>query len=330
MTVHKLAMVGCGGVTAMHYDGYTAHPERIQLVAACDPVAERRDWAQQTYGVASVHETLDAMIDAVDWDVAVVCTPTSIRREMVEQLAAAGKHLMVEKPLADTYAEAKTLVDICAKANVKLAVNQNFREHYGFHLARDLVAEGRLGKVLGIVHEDLMFRQDKGWRREAERHALSVMGVHWLDGFRFLLGREASWVWCRTASSPAIDATGETEAFTHLLFDDIPVTYTESFSSRIRRTDTVVLGALATLRLGSEGVQLTDDAGTTSHQNPYAGKGKPESTYRCLDQLLQALDDGKEPANSGEDNLRTIALLDAAYASAKAGEPVTLTEGLPR
>ena len=323
-------MVGCGGVTAMHYAGYTAHPERIRVVAACDPLAERRDWAQQTYGVESVHETLDAMIDAADWDVAVVCTPTSVRRAMVERLAAAGKHLMVEKPLADTYDEAKALVEICAKADVQLVVNQNFREHYGFHLARELVADGRLGNVLGIVHEDLMFRQDKGWRKHAERHALSVMGVHWLDGFRFLLGREASWVWCRTASSPVIDAKGETEAFTQLLFDDIPVTYTESFSSRLRRTETIVLGEQATLRLSAEQVELTDHTGTTSWQNSYAGKGKPESTYRCLDQLLQALDGGKEPQNSGEDNLRTIALLDAAYASAKSGEPVTLTEGLPR
>lgn len=323
-------MVGCGGVTAMHNEGYTAHPERVRVVAACDPLAERRDWAQETYGVESVHETLDAMIDAADWDVAVVCTPTSVRRAMVERLAAAGKHLMVEKPLADTYAEAKALVEICAKAGIELVVNQNFREHYGFHLARELVAEGRLGNVLGIDHDDLMFRRDKGWRTQAERHALSVMGVHWFDGFRFLLGREATWVWCRTASSPALDAKGETEAFTQLLFDDIPVTYTESFSSRVARTETVVLGEQATLRLTYGGVELIDSEGATSWKNPYAGKGKRESTYRCLDQLLQALDGGKTPANSGEDNLRTIALLDAAYGSAKSGEPVTLSEGLPR
>ncbi|MGH2970475.1 MAG: Gfo/Idh/MocA family oxidoreductase, partial [Solirubrobacteraceae bacterium] len=74
MTAHKLAMVGSGHVTAMHYDGYTAHPERIEIVAACDPDPARRDWAQQTYGIERVYASLDEMIAGADWDVAVVCT----------------------------------------------------------------------------------------------------------------------------------------------------------------------------------------------------------------------------------------------------------------
>jgi predicted dehydrogenase len=330
MTVHKIAMVGCGGVTAMHFDGYLAHPERVRVVAACDPQPERREWAQRTYGVEQVFAGLDEMISGSEWTTAVLCTPSSLRQEMVELLAAAGKHILVEKPLADTFGEAEAAVATCAKAGVQLAVNQNFREHYGFHLARDLVAAGRIGDVLGVVHEDLMFRQDSGWRTGVERHALSVMGVHWFDGFRQILGREATWVSCRTSSSPAIDCVGETDAFTQVLFEDTPVSYVQSFSSRVPRTQTTVLGSLGTLQLGYNGVSVNSAEGNKHWDNPYAGGGKPESTFRCLDRLLVAAESGAEASNSGEDNLRTIALLDAAYASARSQAPITLSGGLPR
>lgn len=324
-------MVGCGGVTAMHFDGYLAHPDRVRIVAACDPSPERREWAQRTYGVERVFAGVDEMIAGADWTVAVLCTPTGIRRDPVWALAGAGKHLLVEKPLADNLAEAERIVAECAKADVRLAVNQNFRDHYGFEIARDVIAEGRVGDVHGIVHVDLGFRRDRGWRTRAERHALSVMGVHWLDGFRYLLGREATRVWCRTSSSPAVDCVGETDAFVQVTFEHIPVSYTQSFSSRLRRTETVVLGELGTLRLDNDRVSLHGaDGMTVDWDNPYARRGKPESTYRSLDRLLTAVEKEEQPTNSGEDNLRTVALLDAAYESARTREPIALTEGLPQ
>ncbi|WP_020579803.1 Gfo/Idh/MocA family protein [Actinopolymorpha alba] len=328
MTVHEIAMVGCGGVSAMHFDGYLAHPERVRIVAACDPLQERREWAQRTYGVEQVFSSLEEMIDGSDWTVAVLCTPTNVRQDMVRTLAAAGKHILVEKPLADSFVEADQIVGACSKAGVQLAVNQNFRDHYGFDIARALIADGRIGEVYGVTHHNFMFRQDRGWRTQVERHAMSVMGVHWFDGFRYMLGREATWVWCRTSSSPEVECTGETDAFTQLLFDHIPVSYVQSFSSRLQRTDTVVLGQLGAVRFGYDSVSLNGKDGSSHWENPYAGRGKPESTYLSLNRLLDALDDGGQPANSGEDNLRTIALLDAAYESARAGEPVTLTGGL--
>lgn len=315
----------------MHFDGYLAHPDRVRIVAACDPSPDRREWARRTYGIEKVFAGVDEMIAGADWTVAVLCTPTDVRREMVQALAAAGKHILAEKPLADNLAEAELVVADCAKASVQLAVNQNFRDHYGFDIAREVIAEGRIGDVHGVVHVNLGFRQDRGWRTRAERHALSVMGVHWLDGFRYLLGREATRVWCRTSSSPAVDCVGETDVFAQLTFDHIPVSYTQSFSSRLRMTETIVLGELGTLRLDNDGVSLhAPDDTTVDWDNPYARRGKPKSTYRSLDRLLKAVEEGGQPTNSGEDNLRTVALLDAAYESARTHEPVTLIGGKPR
>ena len=179
-----------------------------------------------------------------------VCTPSEVREPAVAALAGAGKHILVEKPLADTYANAARLVELCERSGVLLAVDQNFRDHYAFGIAARLIADGEVGSVLGIVQRDLMFRQDRGWRLEQPRHALSVMGVHWFDGFRQLVSWDATLVTARTYSSPAIDCAGETDAFVQIDFGPVPVSYTQSFSSRFAATDTVVIGERATLEFG--------------------------------------------------------------------------------
>ncbi len=330
MTVHSVAVVGCGGVSAMHFDGYRAHPERVRVVAACDPVAGRRAWAEREHGVPRTFASIGDMLGYGGWDVAVLCTPSEVREAAVSALARAGKHILAEKPLANGYDEASRLVTTCRNAGVTLAVNQNFRDHYAFGIAARLIAAGEIGSVLGISHRDLMFRQDRGWRLRMRRHAMSVMGVHWFDGFRQLTGRPATRVRARTYSSPAIDCAGETDAFVQIEFGAIPVSYVQSFSSRVATTETIVLGDRGTLRFGYGTLTRITGDDTAEWDNPHAGQGKPESTYASLSRLLDAIETGGEPGNSGQDNLRTIALLEAAYQSARDGRAIELREGLPR
>ncbi len=314
----------------MHFQGYQAHPERVRVVAACDPVAERREWAEREHGVPRTFASVGDLFGCDGWDVAVVCTPSQVRESAVAALAAGGKHILAEKPLADTYTEASRLVTLCADAGVTLAVNQNFRDHYAFGIAARLIAAGEIGSVLGISHRDLMFRQDRGWRIRMERHAMSVMGVHWFDGFRQLADGRATRVWARTYSSPAIDCAGETDAFVQVEFGPVPVSYVQSFSSRVSQTGTVVIGDKGTLRFGYGTLARIAGDDTALWANPHAGPGKPESTYLSLNRLLDAIETGGQPGNSGRDNLETIALLDAAYRSAAEGRAIELKEGLPR
>ncbi len=317
----------------MHFDAYLPHPERARVVAACDPVRERAQAARAEYGLERSFGSLDEMIEGAAFEVAIVCTPTPVRREAVETLVAAGKHALVEKPFADTLEEAQGMVEAADRAGVKLAVNQNFRYHYPFDTARGLVAEGRIGKVTSIFHQDLMLRQDSGWRIRSDRHALAVMGVHWLDGFRWVLDAEARSVSCETRSSDAIDCIGETDAVVQVLFEQGTIaSYVESFSSPYRRTETVVIGDEGALVLCYEGAFLYERDNRTEPRetwdNPYKGAEKPRATFRSLDVLLTAIERGAEPSNGGRDNLRTVALLDGAYRSAREHRPVSLEEGV--
>lgn len=329
MKQFRVAVVGCGNVAQMHFEAYTPHSDRIRLVAACDPEFERVKQAQQRYGIEHGFADLEEMIAGADWDVAVVCTPTPVREKVVGQLCAAGKHIFVEKPFADSFDEAERMVELCSRAGVKLAVNQNFRFHYPFDIARRLIQEAKIGQVIGVNHENLQFRQDSGWRATTARHSLSIMGVHWLDGFRWMLDDTARFIVGETRSSAAIDCAGETDTAFQLVFDrGTVVSYVESFSSAFRKTETIVLGDKGTLRFDYAGLDCfalnARDESPERWESPYPKERKPGATFQGLDTLLAAIEHGEEPANSGRDNLKTVALLEGAYRAAGEHSKVAL------
>jgi predicted dehydrogenase len=89
----------------------------------------------------------------------------------------------------------------------------------------------------------------------------------------------------------------------------------------MRRAETIVVGEQGVLVLQHEGIaHYSKENGSEPQQtwaNPYHGPAKPESAFACLNELCKAIEEDREPTNSGQDNLKTIALLDGAYRSAK-------------
>ncbi len=334
MRQFKLAFVGCGGISTAHLESYALHPGRVKLVATCDIVPERAERAKDRYGAEFAFDSVDAMIAGADFDVAVVCTPTPVREEVVIPLAKAGKHIYIEKPLADTIEDARRMVEVCNASGVKMAVDQTYRYYYPFELARQAIADGRIGKPVSIVHRGLDYRQDAGWRTQCKRHALAVMGVHWVDGFRWMLGCEAREVRALSCSSSGIDCVGETDANVQILFENgCAVSYVQSFSCPPGGfADTIVVGEAGSLHLNYGGVALyaqgQQDAPVAEWRIDIDSNPHRLAVYELLEELLVAIETDTTPANNGEDNLRTISLLEAAWRSADTGQPITLTDGL--
>ena len=331
----KVAIVGCGGVSGLHVEAYTRHPDRTEVVAAIDPVLDRAEQVARGIPGCSAFDSVEAAQGQDDWEIGIVCSPTPVRVGVVEQLVSAGKHVFVEKPFADNLADAASMAEAAESAGVFLSVHQNFRYFYPFDAARSLIAAGRIGRVTTVVHRELMFRQDEGWRTTMPRHALAVMGIHWLDGFRWMLDDEPERVLCSLGSSPLVGARGDTEAVIQTSFaGGATASYVESFSYPGHELETVVIGDQGSLRLSSRALCEWRFAGggppeVVRHDHPLGGD-KPEATFLAIDQLLQAVENGSAPTNSGQDNLKTVAFLEAAYASAETGRPAVVTPELVR
>ncbi len=322
MKQFSIAIIGCGGVSRMHFEAYLPHADRIRIAAVCDADSARLAAVRSEFGIEQGFISLQEMIEQAEWEVAVVSTPTTVRKQIVETLAAAGKHILVEKPFSDTYEEAQSMVAACQQAGVKLAVNQNFRYHYPFEIARELIAQGIIGQVNNVLHQDFMLRHDSGWRTQTKRHALAVMGVHWLDGFRYMLEDDAATIACQVRSSTTIQAAGETEASVQMSFKKgAIVTYVESFSSAYSRVETLIVGDKGSLLIENDKVSLftLENPRQVQRQweNATSGSNKPEATFISLNNLLTAIEQDSEAPNSGRDNLKTIALLEGAYRSAE-------------
>ncbi|BCM90177.1 myo-inositol 2-dehydrogenase [Abditibacteriota bacterium] len=328
----NIAVIGCGGVSSMHFEGFARHTDRVNVVAVCDPDAERRAQAQQKYGIAQGFSTVEELLAGADFVAAVVCTPTNVREPVVATLAAAGKHILVEKPFASSLEEGQRMVGLCERNGVFLAVDQNFRYHFPFHIAKDHIAAGLVGKVTAIHLQHMHFRQDSGWRTREKRHTLEIMGVHWLDGFRWILDSDGQNLSAQMRHSNTIDCVGETDLSVQVAFaNGTFATYIDSFSSLIPRCEALIIGESGTLRLDYDGASLFDQSGAPQPSqkwaNPFAGNGKPDSAFECLNQLLLAIESGEQPSNGGRDNLKTLTLMEAAYLSSESGTTVKLTEG---
>ncbi|MGG4141981.1 Gfo/Idh/MocA family oxidoreductase [Paenibacillus algorifonticola] len=336
MKKYKIGFVGAGAVTRLHLRGYANHQDRVEVVAICDPSEAAAQERANEFGIAGRYTDLAEMLAHSGLDAAVVCTPSTIRGSIMRPLLEAGIPVFLEKPFADTFAEAQQIAELAQQLNVPVCINQNFRKHHQFDFIRDLVKSGAIGKLESIQFDSLFYRQDAGWRVHTERHALSVMAIHWFDGMRRIAGAKAASIYCSAYSSEAVDCLGETDATVLMTFENgVRAHFTQSFSSPFHKNDLVVLGSEGVLSTTSNtiGLYRREPSGepnwnpqpvqTWEHALPIE-----EAIFDGLNQLLVWLETGVEAENSAFDNLHTVSLLDGAYESAKNNQVVAFQEGL--
>src|SRR5919107_3534681 len=211
MTTLRVAMIGYGFMGAAHSQGWRTAPRVFDLPAEpemavivgrnADAVAD----AAQKWGWAESATDWREVIARDDIDVVDVCTPGDSHRDITLAALAAGKHVICEKPLANTVAEAEEMTAAAAAARssgVRSMVAFNYRRTPALALARQLVADGRLGRI-HHVHADYL--QDwivdpefpLVWRLQKDKAgsgALGDIGAHVVDLAAFLTGERLTGV----------------------------------------------------------------------------------------------------------------------------------------
>ena len=147
-------LVGCGWVARDYVAPALVNAPSARLVALCDPdpAALARVAAVAGPGVAQ-HADLDAFLAVPGLDAVYIATPNHLHRPIAEAAAHAGKHVLCEKPMATTLADAGAMVAACAAAGVRYATAFDQRFHAAHRRLRELVAAGRLGVITAVrVH----------------------------------------------------------------------------------------------------------------------------------------------------------------------------------
>ena len=327
----KVGIVGVGFMGTTHAAGWAETPAEIVGFTAekqTEAVAISEQYETNTY------RSLEDMLP--DVDVVDICSPTHLHHEMALKAAAAGKHIVCEKPLARTTKQAREILAACQKAGVQLLVAHVVRFFPEYALARSAVAEGQIGRPGVIRLHRGSYRPKKpagNWFLDEVKSGGILMDlmIHDYDYARWVAGDVES-----------VSARRVTQRH-----PEAPVDYGLVILSHRSGALSHIAGAWAypppTFRThleiaGDQGLIEFDSEGTSPVQNlilKTGGSDSPdvglpsspvsESPYTTqLREFYRALADGETPRVSAADGLAAVQIAEAALESAHSGQPVKL------
>ena len=202
----NVGLIGCGFMGRTHSNAYRKVcnffelPSQPVLKAICDVNAEKAKGFADTWGYESVETDWKKLIQRKDIDLIDICTPNNTHREIAMAAAEVGKMIICEKPLAMNTAEGEEMVAAVEKAGVPNLVSFNYRRVPAVTLAKQLIDEGRLGKIFHYravflqdwtISADLPQGGDALWRLDAKVAGSGVTGdllAHCIDTAIWLNG----------------------------------------------------------------------------------------------------------------------------------------------
>lgn len=150
----RVGVIGCGRVaTSFHLPAYLALPDLCQLAAVADPVGAQLETAGEAFGLsrADRHRDANELLQRPDIDVVDLCTPPRLRAEYIVRAAESGKHILAEKPLAATPREARRAVDAAASAGVTIGMMHNYLFMPELVRTQGIVRSGELGTIRAVT-----------------------------------------------------------------------------------------------------------------------------------------------------------------------------------
>ena len=328
----RIGVIGCGFYAQNHLNAWRdLAPDGAALAAVCDVDPAKAKAAGETFGVPSYTDVkkmlAEEKLDAVD-----IVTRQDTHRPIAEAAIAHGVATIVQKPFAPTWEDATAIVDAARKAGVWLAVHENFRFQAPLRAVRKVIDSGAIGdpswaRITFRTGFDVYKTQPYFY--DEERFVIADVGVHVLDVSRFLLG-DVSRISCETQRrNPKVK--GEDTATMLLRHESSAVSVVE-VTYEARRADdyfpetlmeiegprgSIIVTPVCRMKVTSDGKANESDIGApllswTSHPWHVSQEGAIGACRHFLD----CLQHGVPAETRGADNLRTYALVDAAYRAA--------------
>ncbi|HEY6801717.1 MAG TPA: Gfo/Idh/MocA family oxidoreductase, partial [Agromyces sp.] len=190
----RVGFVGGGFMAAVH--SRAARAARAELAGGTSSSADRARDAAERLGFEAAFDTVDALVADPDIDVVHICTPNTTHAAIARAALEAGKHVVCEKPLATSSADAAELVALAAERGLVAAVPFVYRFHPMAREARARVARGETGRLLSVhgayLQDWLAGRGDDDWRVDASlggpSRAFADIGSHLVDLTEFVSG----------------------------------------------------------------------------------------------------------------------------------------------
>ena len=334
------ALVGCGRVATQHLRALGHHAGRAELVAVCDPDQARLNEACSQTGAAGF-SSLDAMLAEMAPDVVVLASPSGLHPEQAEMAAAAGCHVICEKPIATRFEDGARMVAACEDAGVHLFVVKQLRYNPTLQLLHRALADGRFGTV-SLVDVDVFWTRPQAYYdRDAWRGTCALDGgaflnqtSHYVDLLTWLFGPVAS-----------------VQAYMATLGRDIEVEDSGTLSLRWQsgalgsmsvtmltypenlRASMTIAGSRGTAVLGGKACDQIEEwrfdepvesADEIAQVNRATREFYGDGHLVYYENVLAVLQGRAEPDTDGREGLKSLEVICAGYRSAEQGRQVEL------
>lgn len=340
MTRKRAAIIGLGMAVKPHAESYLELTGRVEVVHAFSPTKARRDAFAGQYGFP-VTDDIDAIFADPSVDFVTILTPPNTHLELTQRCAAAGKHVLLEKPLEISTDRARDLVAACRDAGLRLGIVLQHRFRPSAIRLREIMESGRLGAVIGASVSVLSWRPqsyyDEPGRGDRDRDGggvLMTQGIHTLDLFLSLAGMPDE-VIGYAATTPVHRMETEDMAGAVMKYGNGAIaTLTATTAAYPGFPEVITLyceNGTANVNGAALHVQYSD--GTEERFGggdgaPGAGADPMAFTsdwHRALiEDFMDALDEGRDPAIPGESALDAHCLIDAILLSSDRGKAVRL------
>lgn len=351
----RVGIAGCGAISRNHLEAFRAL-DNVQIVGVCDIDPDRARATAAAWGIPAAVTTVGELL-GLGLDLVSVCTPHPTHENVVLQAAAAGVHVLCEKPIAVDLASAERMVAACDDAGVKLGVLFQRRFWPAAQRIRAAIDDGTLGRpIMGqcsvMLHRDPGYYSRDAWRGTWANDGggvLMTQAIHYIDLLQWFMGDVAE-VYGKINTYKhgdhieVEDSAAAVITFTSGAMATLEASTAASPSLGVQIRVTGETGASASLTEfpeGSDGrVDLWAVSETISSEPAHPegilanvdlatinGQLIPHHTTQVRD-FVQALRDGKEPAITGGDATKALRILLAVYESSRTGLPVRFAKVL--
>jgi predicted dehydrogenase len=336
----KGALIGCGFFAYNHLYAWK-QLAGAEIVALCDMDDGRLNAAAQKFGIDRRYRDARSMFESEQLDFVDIATTVESHRLLVEMAAGAKVACICQKPFARSASDAEAMVTVCAQAGVPLMVHENFRWQTPIQAIRRALDDGAIGTPFWgrfSFRSAFDVYRAQPYLAEGKRFIIEDLGIHILDVARFIMGDVATVSATIQRINPKI---GGEDVATILVAHENKWTSVVDCSYASARAEEVfpqtlveIDGEHGSLRLDA-GYKLTTygrQTGTkvvdcTPPLHDWAEKpwfNIQDSVVNIQKHWLECLQERKEPQTSGHDNLKTLALVEAAYESARTRKTIRL------
>jgi predicted dehydrogenase len=345
-----IGCVGAGFIMAdCHLVAYRTAGFNPVAIASKDPKKAKAVSAR--HSIPGFYNTYRDLLEDQRVEVLDIAVPPDVQLEVVKeavQYKGRLRGILAQKPLGVNYAQAKEIVRLCEQAKVTLAVNQNMRFDHSVRACRNLLDRGYLGEPVLATIDMRAIPHWMPWQQRLGWVTLRIMSIHHLDTFRYWLG-DPRRVFASVRPDPRTEKKFKHEDGICLYileydngarassWDDVwagpalegaePDNY---IRWRLEGTDGMARG---TIGWPSYPARMPSTLDFTTKQQPgywlqprWKEVWFPDAFVGPMAELLLALEEKREPSIGGRDNLKTMALVDACYLSAKEHRAVEIAE----